>query len=159
MTNSIKNQTSLDPELLFSHHFDAPREKVFQAWTQEELFQQWFCPNDFSVQLCEMDVRPGGSFRIHMQAPDDKIYPTRGEYIEIIAPERLEYKDSWDDNRADNPPITITVTFEQQPDGTQLNLYTAFTSKEHRDQVLSQGVKEGWLMFMDNLTRHLENRS
>ncbi len=143
------------PELVFTHFFDAKREKVFKAWTDAKMLRQWFYPAGFSIDLCEADAKVGGCFRIHMRSPNGTIYPTKGEYMEVQAPSRLVYMDSWDDDRQKNPKMQITVLFEEEDEQTQLSLYTAFSSKEHREEVLAQGVKEGWMMFMDNLTKCL----
>ena len=140
---------------VLTHAFDSPPEAVFRAWTERDLFQKWFLPTGFTCALCEVEPKPGGVFRIHMQAPDGTVYPTQGRYTEIDAPHWLEYVDRWDDDRAENPPIQVTVQFASTDDGTLLTMTSLFTSKEHRDRVLAQGGEEGMKMFFGNLERLL----
>lgn len=151
----LNSETPTEPDLTFSRIFNAPRELVFQAWTNPNLLEQWFCPTGFSVDFCEVNAQPGGFFRIHMRSPEGIIYPTKGEYREIVPPVRLVYLDTWDDDRAHNPEVQTIVTFEEEGNKTHVTLYSIFSSEQHRNEVLSQGAKDGWKMFLDNLEKVL----
>lgn len=70
-----------DRELVLTRDIDAPREKLFRAWTQPELLKQWFAPLPFTTPHAELDVRPGGSSVIVMRGPDGTDYPNRGVYL------------------------------------------------------------------------------
>jgi len=59
-----------DRELVLTRTIHAPREKVFRAWTDPDLLKQWFAPLPYTTPAAQMDVRPGGSSRIVMRAPD-----------------------------------------------------------------------------------------
>ncbi len=74
--------------------FDVPREAVWDAWTQPELFAQWYAPDYFTIPVCELDVRPGGKIRIDMKGPDGTVYPSSGEFEEVAKPERLAFTNS-----------------------------------------------------------------
>lgn len=67
----------------------APRQAVWDAWTQPEQFKQWFMPAPYSVADCELDVRPGGNLRVDTQAPDGSIQPMTGEYKVVEEPSKL----------------------------------------------------------------------
>ena len=153
--NNLNKSAVLPTDLIFTYVFQAPADQVFQAWTKPDHFKNWFRPDGFSVVLCEMDLKPGGLFRIHMKAPDGAIYPTKGKYLEIRPPEFLSYIDTWDDDRDDNPESTVQIHFADKNGQTELSLFSIFQSQEHRDQVLAQGVRDGWLMFMKNLKTYL----
>src|SRR5476651_1103734 len=71
--------------------FDAPRALVWQAWTDPKRMAQWFGPRGFTIPVCELDVRVGGSLRIVMRGPDGNDYPMKGVFREIVPPERLVY--------------------------------------------------------------------
>ena len=70
-------------ELTIARIVDASRELVFKAWTDPKQVAQWWGPKGFTNPVCEMDVRPGGAFRIVMRAPDGIEYPTTGIFSEI----------------------------------------------------------------------------
>ena len=63
---------------------DAPREKVFRAWTDPALLKQWFAPLPWTTRLAETDVRPGGASLIVMRSPEGKGFPGRGVYLEVV---------------------------------------------------------------------------
>ena len=102
----------LEPMLLLDYEIDANCNAVYNAWTDLEIFKKWFCPTGFSVARAEMVLNPGGYFRIHMKSPEGDIYPTKGEYILLDKPNRIVYKDSWDDNREDNESTVAEIVFE-----------------------------------------------
>src|SRR5271165_2323329 len=82
---------SAERELVITRIFDAPRELVFRMWTDPRHVAQWWGPDGFTNPVCEMDVRPGGALHIVMRGPDGTQYPMRGEFREIIEPERLVF--------------------------------------------------------------------
>ena len=61
-----------DRELVLSRLIDAPREKVYRAWTDAEILKQWFAPKPWSTPHAELDVRPGGATLVVMSDPDDE---------------------------------------------------------------------------------------
>ena len=83
-----------DRELILSRLFDAPRERVFAAWTQQ--LPQWWGPHGMTTPVCEMDLRPGGVFRTVMRAQDGTEYSTRGIFLEVVPPERIAFTDAFD---------------------------------------------------------------
>src|ERR1700740_1278719 len=76
-------------EIVITRVFDAPREAVFKAWTDAKELAQWWGPKGFTNPVCEIDARVGGAIRIHMRSPDGTVYPMKGEFREIVPPERL----------------------------------------------------------------------
>ncbi len=136
---------------ILDHIIEAEQAKVYHAWTDLKAFRQWFCPIGFSIAKAEMDPRPGGFFSIHMKSPEGEIYPTRGEYISLESPTRIVYKDSWDDDRADNEPILTEVVLSAVGKHTRISLYSTFNSEEQKEKSLTSGVVAGWKMFFENL--------
>lgn len=100
-----------------------------------------------------MVAAPGGFFRIHMKSPEGEIYPTKGEYISLDKPNKIVYKDSWDDDRAHNEPIVTEVIFEAIGDKTNVKLYSRFVSEKQKKAILDSGVIDGWKMFFRNLDK------
>src|ERR1051326_2726978 len=78
-----------DREIRLTRDFDAPRKLVFEACTKPEHLKHWWGPKDYDVVLCESDLRPGGAWRTVQRAPDGNEYAFRGEYREIVPPERI----------------------------------------------------------------------
>ena len=86
-----------DRELVFTRVFDAPRELVFEAWTEPKHLEAWWGPNGFRTESLSMDLRPGGIWRLIMHGPDGREYRNRTVYSEIVAPERLVYQHGSED--------------------------------------------------------------
>jgi uncharacterized protein YndB with AHSA1/START domain len=86
--------------------FDAPRERVWQEWTQPEAFADWFGKAELEVPLStvSMDVRPGGAWRLTMIAEHEIHW--RGEYREVVEPERLVFTVAGSEADAD-PPVAV----------------------------------------------------
>ncbi|MGO4821243.1 MULTISPECIES: SRPBCC family protein [unclassified Flavobacterium] len=156
MKAQFKTANYLDPILLLEYKIHAKPDIVYDAWTNLEVFQKWFCPTGFSVAIAEMDLKVGGYFRIHMKSPEDQIYPTKGEYLVLEKPNRIVYKDSWDDNRENNEPTVAEIIFEAAADQTVMKLYYSFATKEQKETMLSSGIEQGWKMFLDNLKELLK---
>ncbi|MFY9770945.1 MAG: SRPBCC domain-containing protein, partial [Xanthobacteraceae bacterium] len=99
-------------EITITRVFNAPRVLVFKAWTDADQLAQWWGPKGFTNPVCEIDVRVGGAIRIHMRSPDGNVYPMKGEFREIVAPERIVFTNIAVD-AAGNPIIEglTTVTF------------------------------------------------
>src|SRR5436309_16019127 len=72
--------------------FQAPREKVFQAWTRPEDLKRWSAPGDLTTPIAEVDLRVGGRHRIDMRAPDGTLPPVTGTYRDVAPPTRLAYR-------------------------------------------------------------------
>ena len=101
-----------DRELLVTRVIDAPRALVFKAWTEPEQVARWWGPQGFTTTFCDMDIRPGGTFRFCMRSPAGTDHWKRGVYREIVAPERIVFTFAWED-AAGNPghELLTTVTF------------------------------------------------
>lgn len=159
MSKLYKTQNYLAPDLVVEHDIDSDNISVYDAWTELELFQKWFYPTGFTIAKAEMMPEVGGYFKIHMKAPDGKIYPTIGEYILLEKPHRIVYRDSWDDEREDNDPVITEVVFEEHGTNTKLKLYSSFATEEQKENILSSGVIDGWKMFFENLNKLLKSTS
>ena len=115
---------SADRELVLTRLINAPREKVYRAWTDPELLKQWFAPKPYTTPVVELDVRPGGCAYFVMRGPDGKDLPNRGVYLEVVPNERLvstdAYVKAWEPS--EKPFMTLILTFEDEGGKTR---YTA----------------------------------
>lgn len=165
-----KNKATMtvsEKEFVITRVFAAPRALVFQAWTEPRHMAQWWGPHGFTNPVCEMDVRPGGSWRIVMRAPDGSEHPARGVYREVVPPERIvwtidhsELPEEWHDlvnpnrDKTRGKPaleIVATTTFEEQGDKTKLTIRLRFESDAVRDALLKIGMNEGWSQSLERL--------
>ncbi|MEO0565920.1 MAG: SRPBCC domain-containing protein, partial [Chloroflexota bacterium] len=138
-------------EITVKRTFDAPRDNVWAAFTQCEYLVQWWAPEGWSLTECEMDLRPGGSWRYCMFGPisDTETMESRGlaTFREIIEPEQLVYKDVFADadyNPVEGMPIaSITVTFTEADGKTTVLNHTTYPTQEDRDKIVEMGVEVG----------------
>jgi uncharacterized protein YndB with AHSA1/START domain len=154
-------------EFVISRQFDAPRELVFKMWTEPKHMSEWWGPRNFTNPVCEMDVRPGGAYRIVMRGTDGVEYPLQGIYREVVKPERLvmtmdcsEHPDEWHDlvkpnrEKGDRNPageMLATVTFEELAGKTKVTIRMRLVSAAIRDALVRMGMSEGWSESLDRL--------
>lgn len=165
---SVRLQTDVTgSEVVLSRIIAAPRERVFKAWTDPAYLAQWWGPHGFTTPSCEVDARPGGHYRIVMRSEDGVEYPLRGEYREIVEPERLVMTSNWAEHPAEwldllehdrrtaagEPAREAldTVTFEEVDGGTMLIIRTTFDSAGTRDAMLKTGMADGWGQSLERL--------
>lgn len=134
--------------------FDAPRELVFRAYTDPELVPRWWGPRNLTTTVDKMDVRPGGEWRFVHHAPDGSEYGFRGEYREVVPPERLV--NTFEFEGMPGHVIVDTATFEDVEGKTKLTVVALFDSIEDRDGMLATGMEEGGKETWDRLAELLE---
>ena len=153
-TTDAASAGTAEREIVLSREFDAPRELVWQAWTDPEHMPRWFGPNGFTTTMQSMDVRPGGTSRYIMHGPDGTDYPNRVVYQEVVRPERLVYL--LDDDRDDgSDPFHVTVTFEDVDGRTRLTQRMLFATAEQREGVVSFGAVELGRQTLERLAAYL----
>ncbi|MDT7042480.1 SRPBCC domain-containing protein [Candidatus Nitronereus thalassa] len=152
MANSTANsQTSIQ----ITKIYQAPREKVFEAWTTPEALKQWFGPSDdFKTPSVEVDLRVGGKYRIQMLAPNGESHIVGGTYKEISAPGKLVFTWAWEAGGGcgDTEPgatteTLVTVEFRNRDGETEMVLtHEQFPNPESREK-----HNEGWGGCLDRL--------
>jgi uncharacterized protein YndB with AHSA1/START domain len=139
-----------DREIAATRVFDAPRDLVWQMWTNSEHIAQWWGPKGFTNTIHEMDVRAGGVWRFIMHGPDGRDYPNKIVYVEILKPERLVY------DHVSGPLFQATATFTQEGGKTRVDVRMVFESAKLRDQVAAEfGAVEGLHQTLGRLGEHL----
>ena len=133
--------------------FDAPRERVWTEWTEPEAFADWFggAEAEIPVSTVSMDVRPGGSWRATMYAdPSRREIHWKGEYLEVVAPERLVFTVT--DRPEDDARELITVVFSDLGDGrTEMH----FRQTGHMSAEQYERTGQGWSKFFDRIDARL----
>lgn len=140
-------------EIRISREFDAPRESVFEAWTEPDIIGRWWGPDGFTTTTHHMDFREGGAWDFIMHGPDGTDYNNFIRYIEIVDPEKLVY----DHGRNSDLPadFRVWVTFKDLGDKTQLSMRMVFPEKEARDEAVKFGAIEGGEQTLNRLAKHL----
>lgn len=152
VTNEAENDVAARV-VVITRVFDAPRELVFEAWTSPEHVGRWWGPAGFTSTIQEMDVRPGGTFRLIMHGPDGTDYPNLIVFSEVVRPERLVY---WHGDDNDPRQFHVTVTFEEEGGRTSLTLRSLFPTAAARDRVVEQhNAIEGGKQHLARLAEHL----
>lgn len=149
------NPTSSDErELVLTRLIDAPREKVFKAWTDPELLKQWFAPLPWTTPHAELDVRTGGANPIVMRSPEGNEFPNRGVYLEVIENERLVFTDAYTKawEPSEKPFFTAVLTFEDEGGKTRYTARALHWTVADRETHEKMGFHEGWGQCADQLT-------
>ena len=122
---SPMGRTKNDAEtvLRLTRRFRAPREAVFRAFTVAEALKSWWGPKGFTCPVAQLDVRPGGRYRIEMLSPDGNSFMIDGEFREVTSPSRLVYTWTWGEGGMAGHETLVTLDFRDLgADGTQLSL-------------------------------------
>jgi uncharacterized protein YndB with AHSA1/START domain len=148
------NATLADRELVLTRLIDAPREKLFRAWTEPELLKRWFAPAPYTTPVAELDVRPGGSSLIVMRAPDGTDMPNRGVYLEIVKNEKIVATDAftkaWEPSQ--KPFMTLILSFEDEGGKTRYTARVRHFTVADREAHEKMGFHVGWGICADQLT-------
>jgi uncharacterized protein YndB with AHSA1/START domain len=143
-----------DREIVLTRTFARPRALLFKAWTQPEHVRQWWGCDGSTLTLCEMDLRPGGAWRLRMRMPDGSEHPFHGVYQEIVPNERLVYTECYENPAVGSPEWLTTVTFEEAGGDTKLTHSILHRTAEMRDGHLKSGMEPGAVQTMNRLDRH-----
>ncbi|HUO89499.1 MAG TPA: SRPBCC family protein [Rhizomicrobium sp.] len=141
------------PVIEFTRLLDAPRELVWEVWTDPKHVAHWWGPNGFSLTHHSMRVAPGGTWDFVMHGPDGRDYDNRITYHEVVRPERLVYSHG---EPGDPDQFHVTVTFAAEGKRTRLVMHSRFPSVAARDQVAREfGAVEGGSQHLARLADYL----
>jgi uncharacterized protein YndB with AHSA1/START domain len=142
-------------ELIVERTFNAPRALVWQAWTHPEHLAQWWGPKGWTLLVCKVDFRPGGTWLYCMRGPDGQDSWGKTVYREIVEPERIVHTDIFVDADGNHvkgtPEMLITVEFAEQDGKTRITSRTQFASLDDLNAVLAIGVVQGITETWDRL--------
>lgn len=125
----------------------APREKVFEAWTQPEQMKRWACPEGVTLESVESDPRPGGTYRLAMRGEEGERHTAHGSYRVVEPPARLVYTWDWEEEDQAMGETVVTVEFLVVDEGTEVVLvHRGFPAPE-----AAGGHEEGWGSCLNKL--------
>jgi uncharacterized protein YndB with AHSA1/START domain len=145
--------TPSDREFVMTRVFDAPRRHVWEAWTNPRHLPHWMLgPEGWTMPVCEIDLRPGGTWHFVWERSDGTGMGMRGVYKEIEPPERLVSTESWG---GDWPETLNTLILSGENGKTTITSRIRYPSKEARDAALETGMKEGVSQSFVRLAEYL----
>lgn len=140
-------------EIVGRRVFDAPREMVFEAWTSCEHVPHWMLgPEGWTMPVCEIDLRVGGSWRFVWRKPDGSEMEMGGDYREVERPERLVSTERWGDEW---PEALNTMVLAEEDGRTTMTLTMRYDSEDIRDAAMDTGMTSGMDRSFDLLDEHL----
>lgn len=166
MTLAYELNPKLD--LSFTRTVHVPRALVWRAWTEPALLKPWFCPLPWKTIDCEIDLRPGGTFRTTMQSPEGVEFPNTGCFLEVVPFEKLTWTNALLQGfRPSKPAATcgdVAVDFMftamiELADADQGTRYTATVM--HADEAGCQkhaamGFEAGWGAALDQMVAMIQ---
>ncbi|MCA9573350.1 MAG: SRPBCC family protein, partial [Myxococcales bacterium] len=145
--------TPSDREVAVLRSFRAPRDRVFAAYTQPDLVRRWMLgPPGWTMPVCEMDVRVGGSYRWRWRSEAEGAeFGFHGTFEVVDPPSRLRHLESFDPgdvggSMAEAGTATVTTTFEEHDGVTTVTTLIEYASKEERDAAVATGMTDGMEM-------------
>ena len=149
---TLKLTTPSDREIAMTRVFDAPRQLVFDAHTKPDLVRQWLLgPPGWSMPVCEMDVRVGGTYRwVWRHDTNGTEMGMGGVYREIVAPERLVTTERFDEAWYPGEALNTLVLIEKGG-RTTLTQTMRYESRDARDAVIKSNMEKGVAASYDRL--------
>jgi uncharacterized protein YndB with AHSA1/START domain len=150
-SSTFAASTPSDREIVLTRLFDAPRELVFEAMTKPEHVRRWWgiLDDGYSVTVCEIDLRVGGTWRFEGKGPQGQGPAFYGEYREIDPPRRVVFTEIF----APFPDTVsvVTAVFTEEGGKTRLTATCQYPSKDVRDMVIGSGMERGAAISYDRL--------
>ena len=151
-------------EVSFERIYDAPVEKVWQAWTDPALLKRWWGPENVTIPECEVDLRVGGKFHIVMEAGEamgpykGTRWPMQAEYTAVEPNSKLAYTaKAWTEGDEDATQIDqfTEVTMAPEDGKTKVHVRAGITNAGPNAQMAIQGMEYGYQQQLDKLTKFL----
>ncbi|MDQ1636615.1 MAG: hypothetical protein QOJ32_3424 [Frankiaceae bacterium] len=140
-----------DTDIVVVREFAAPRGKVWAAYTRPEHLQQWLSTPDWPMDLCEVDLRVGGTYRYRwrkrrLTGEPVESFSFSGQFLEVDAPSRLVSTETYEpaaSTTVDAPRTVVTLILDEADGRTTLTLVLRYPSREVRDAVFAGGMARG----------------
>lgn len=133
--------TPIDTQVVITRVVEAPRRLVFDVFTRAEHLPNWMTgPEGWTLPVCEVDLRPGGSWHYVFRKSDGTEMDMRGSYREVKPPERVVSTERWG---PEWPETVNTLEFTEKGGLTKVTMTITYPSKEARDAALQTGMKDG----------------
>ena len=143
-----------DREIVISRVVDAPRELVFEAFTEVRHLSRWWGPDGFTTTTRSFEFREGGIWDFVMHGPDGTDYAEWITWTEIVAPERIALRHG--ESRDDPNTFASILTFEPDGAATRIVMRTVFPTAQLRDEAVERyHAIEGGEQTLSNLAAYV----
>ncbi|WP_394828029.1 SRPBCC family protein [Pendulispora albinea] len=151
-------------DLVLERVVDVSPELVWTAWTQPEHIKKWFTPAPWTTVDCEIDLRPGGTFRTVMRSPEGEEHPNVGCYLELVPKRKLVWTDALEAGfRPSRQPahlgfrFTAAILLEPHGSGTKYTAIAMHSNEECRNKHEAMGFHDGWGTVLEQLVAHMKS--
>jgi len=161
---ATSSSKSTDKEIVITREFEAPRQLVWDVWTQPKHVEKWFGPKGFTTRVDKLDFKVGGESSYIMIGPDGTEYPSKGVFQEIVPIEKIvttdEFGEGFDEiesmKNIDLPQgMTQTYLFDDLGQRTKLTIIVSHPTVEDREKHEAMGVIDGWNSSLDKVEEYL----
>lgn len=143
-----------DREIVIERVIDAPRELVFEAFTEVRHLARWWGPEGFTTTTQAFEFRVGGEWVFMMHGPDGTDYPEWISWTEIVPPQRIALLHG--EHREDPNAFVSVLTFAPEGESTRVEMRTVFPTKEQRDLAVEKyHAIEGGQQTLGNLAAYV----
>lgn len=158
MKSSLLMNFTADKEnsrIKVEREFAAPLAKVWAAWTDHKILDQWWAPKPYKARTKSQDFKVGGRWLYAMVAPDGAEHWALGDYLSINPQKSFSVIDAFSDSNGnlnkDFPRSTWTNTFRESGNSTFVTIVIQYDKLEDLEKIISLGMKEGFTMALENL--------
>ena len=152
---TIYTKDAANKKLSVVREFDAPVEKVWKAWTESELLDQWWAPKPWKANTQSMDFREGGAWLYYMEGPDGTRHYCRDDYETIVPNKSYTALDAFCDENGkvttEFPRMHWKVVFNQSANGTKVDVEITYDSEADMEKIIEMGFKEVFAAAHTNL--------
>jgi len=151
MNMSRSTESTSDREFVHSRLINAPRERVFKAFSEPEHLARWWGPDGFTSTFHTFDLRVGGKWTFVLHGPDGTDYPNENVFVEVVAPQRVVVE-----HLSESHHFYLTITFESVENNTSVGWRQVFDDVEHKKRV-AHIVEEANEQNLDRLEAEVRN--
>ena len=156
--NNSADSDTTEREIVISRILNAPRDLVWEAWTNPEHVAQWWGPAGFTTTIAKMDVTPGGVWKQLMHGPDGSHYPNSSVFKEVVKPERIVFSHGGGKQGGAGIHFVSTWHFEDLGDKTRVTLQMVFDNAKERQQVIQEyNAIEGGNQTLERYSTYVES--
>lgn len=148
-------------QIKVEREFAAPVSKVWAAWTESHLLDQWWAPKPWQARTKTMDFREGGSWLYAMVGPAGEEHWAKADFKSIKPLKSFQLQDAFCDEAGNidqaSPRTSWTTRFSENADATQVSIAIAFETLDDLEKIIEMGFKEGFIAAMENLDELLKS--